>query len=235
MDERELVAYNQKVVSYVVLALAVAFFILAAGIYGAGEVRPQTLHSRAHILDAVQYDSLSKTWSFISLCNVIVFAGLFVASFLLLGGGEVERMVEEARIVNLILITLHLGIVSIVMLVHGNTIFGEQRWGSLGIGLVYGGTKYFSALLLMVCILFANPTFNDHQRGEGVWVAPATSIACIVLSLQHFAYSTQVRSYQVSVYAANSEENALAVLEAQAPGTVQMSGNFVRADDIGVQ
>ena len=232
MDERELLAYHQTVVSYVTLALALAFFVLSAGIYGTGEMLPQTLRgtsmhqSQDHVTAAAQFQAMSETWTFLSLCNIVIFVALFFAACILLGGDEAERMVEEARIINLITVLLCLSIVSVFMLIWGNGIFSEKRWGSLGVGMLYGGTKYFAALLLMVFILFANPTFDEREREEGVWVATATSFACLFLSMVYLAFSMRVRRYQVSIYDANSEQDD--VLDANTGMVHGTTGDFVR-------
>jgi len=241
MDERELLAYNQKVVSFVLLALSVAYFVLAAGIHGTGEMLPQTLRStsvrqtQAHMLAAAQYEGLSNAWSLLSLCNVVVYVGLFVATLLLfLGGEDVERMVEEARILNLLLVLLCLSVVSVFMLFRGNAIFGEKRWGSLGVGMVYGATKYFSALLLLVTVLFANLGLDDRDE-EGVWVTSATSLASLVLCVLHFAFAMRTRSYQKAIYDANAGvgEDVAVALEAHVLGPPP--GDFVRVDETGMR
>jgi len=237
MDERELEAYNQKVVSWVLFGLGMAHFIVAAGIYGAGEALPQTLHSgtneqtQAHLLVAGQFQALGQTWSVLSLSNIVVFIGLFIGTCLLFVGGEdVERMIEEARIVNLFIVLLHMGILTIVMLFKGNEIFSERRSGSLGIGIAYGGAKYFSGLLFIVCILFGNFSFDERQREEGVWVTTATSIASIILSVFHLMFSMNARSYQTSIYDANSELDNVEVMEAQNGIVHDATGPFVRVD-----
>jgi len=236
MDEREVVAYNQKIVSWVLLGLGVAYFIVAAGIYGAGEALPQTLHTtneqtQVHLLAAGRFQALGQTWSVLSLSNIIVFVGLFIATFLLFVGGEdVERMVEEARIVNLFIVLLHMGILTIVMLFKGNEIFSEQRSGSLGVGMAYGGAKYFSGLLFMVCILFGNFSFDEREREEGVWVTTATSIASIILSVLHLMFSMKARSYQTYIYDANAEHDNMEIVEAQNGIVHGATGPFVRVD-----
>ena len=159
---------------------------------------------------------------------------LFVAAILgLVSGENVERMVEEARLINLITVLLGVGIVSVFMLVYTKSIFNDKRGGGLGVGMLYGGTNYFSALLLLVCICFANLSFDERDREEGLWVSTATSVACLCLSVLHFAFSMCARRYQISIYDANSEQATK--LDAQTEMVHGMGGDFVRVDETGGQ
>ena len=228
LDARELSLYHEKVVAYVCLALALAFFCVSSCTYGwaralpttraSSTLEPTNVHDHAHIV--AQFDILSEGWTFISLCTIVIFISLSIASCLLLNDEDADRMREKARLINLIIINVWMVIVTIFMMVWGNEVFNIKKWSaSIGMGLLYGGTKYFSSLLLLVCILFANLSlFDDRERQEGVWVATATSLACLFLSLMHLMYSMKVRKYQISVLdlAANEEK---------------IGGDFVRVED----
>ena len=228
LDARELSLYHEKVVAYVCLALALAFFCVSSCIYGwaralpttraSSTLEPTNVHDHAHIV--AQFDILSEGWTFISLCTIVIFVALSLASCLLLNDEDADRMREKARLVNLIIINVWMVIVTIFMMVWGNEVFNIKKWSaSIGMGLLYGGTKYFSSLLLLMCILFANLSlFDDRERQEGVWVATATSLACFFLSFMHLMYSMKVRRYQVSVLDLVTNEE-------------KVGGDFVRVED----
>mmetsp|Transcript_18509 Transcript_18509/g.40065 ORF Transcript_18509/g.40065 Transcript_18509/m.40065 type:complete len:359 (+) Transcript_18509:219-1295(+) len=225
MDEKELLAYHQKVVSYVSLALALAFFVVSACIHGGASVLPETgngssvrrIQDHTHL--AVQFDRMSEMWTLLSLCTIVIFVALFISACILLGGEEAERMREEGQVINLITVLLWMIIVTTVIMTWGNEVFNVKSSGTLGMGMLYGGTKYFASLLFMVCILFANLTLDEKEREEGVWTASATSVACFVLSLFYLIFSMRTRKYQVSLIDSNSEK----------------SGDFVRVDESGMQ
>lgn len=238
MDEQELLVYHEKVVCYVALALGLAFLVVSAGIYSTSENLPLTvvgggIQTQAHLIAETQFHALGESWSLLSLCNIVVFLSLFIAALLSLGGEDIERMVEEARLINLITVLLSVGLVSTFMLWRGQSIFNDQRGDGLGVGMMYGGTKYFAALLLLVCICFANLFFDERQRDETLWVATATSLACFFLSLMHFAFSVRARRCQINIYEAHSEQATK--LDAQTEMVRELGGDFVRVDEPGRQ
>lgn len=238
MDERELLQYHEKVASWVCFSLGVVFFVVSAMIYSDGETLPLSMRSadvrptEAQMHAAVQYETLSGAWNFLSLSNVVVFASLLIGSVLLLMGGEgIERMVEEMRLVNLIMVLLSLGIISISMLIWGNQILSERKMNGLGVGMLYGGAKYFAALLMMVCLLFASPILDEREQREGIWIAPSTSFACLVLTVLHFAFSMKARSVVVAVY--DAENDPASVMDSQLGIGHSIGGDFVHIDESG--
>ena len=71
MDERELLEYHQKVVSYVCLAFAIAFFAISTCTYSWARAQPGSLvrstgndpyeqRNRAHL--SAQFEMLSEIW-----------------------------------------------------------------------------------------------------------------------------------------------------------------------------
>lgn len=232
MDERERVAYFQKVTSYVCLALAVLFYAVAACIHSGSKILPEPGHgssiqARACSHIKAQFDLLKDMWAFTSIASFVTFAGLFIAACILSGGEEADRMREEGRLVNLILILLCMTLITTLHLVLGSNVFTiEKGSDSLGMGLMYGSTKYFAALLLVVCILTANPTFDQRRREEGIWVNTATACASFILSLLHLIISMRTRQYQVSII--DVSEKNIAILDPN-------SGDFVRVEEGGLQ
>lgn len=242
MDERELLAYHQKVVSYVFLALSLAFFTVSACLYSGGQILPETGSSRSirriqeHANITFQFDHLSEMWSFLSLCTIVIFVALFVAACTIVGGEDAERMMEEGKVINLVIVLVWMIIVTITMLAWGNEVFSIRSTGSLGVGMLYGGTKYFASLLIMVCLLFANLSLDEGDREEeGSWAASATCITCLILSVFHLFFSLRTRNYQVSVIDSNSSAEQDTVLDPNSGMVHSTTGNFVRMDEPGMQ
>jgi len=180
MDERELLEYHQKVVSYVCLALTISFYAISTCTYSWARAQPGSLvrstsrndpyeqRNRAHL--SAQFEMLSEIWTFISLCTLVIFIGLSIASLVLLGSEDADRMREKARLINMIIINVWMVVVSLFMMFWGNEVFSVKRRGNLGMGMLYGGCKYFSSLLLLVCFLFASFSFDQREREESTWV-----------------------------------------------------------------
>jgi len=108
--------------------------------------------------------------TFISLCTLVIFIGLSIASLALLGSEDADRMREKARLINMIIINVWMVVVSLFMMFWGNEVFSVKRRGNLGMGMLYGGCKYFSSLLLLVCFLFASFSFDQRENEESTWV-----------------------------------------------------------------
>jgi len=179
MDERELLEYHQKVVSYVCLAFAIALYAISTCTYSWARAQPGSIvrstgngpyeqRNRAHL--SAQFEMLSEIWTFISLVTLVIFIALSVASLLLLGSEDADRMREKARLINMIIINVWMVVVSLFMMFWGNEVFSVKRRGNLGMGMLYGGCKYFSSLLLLVCFLFASFSFDQREREESTWV-----------------------------------------------------------------
>ena len=239
MDEQERLSYHQKVTAYVSLALSLLFYVVSACHYSGAKLLPESGHNRsiqqaqAHGKITAQFDILKDIWRFISLTSFVTCVTLFIAACVLSGGEEAERMKEEGRLINLILVLLCMVLIATVLLIWGMDVFTVERGAdSLGVGMMYGSTKYFSALLVMVCVLFANPTLDEREREETIWVATATSLACFFLSLMHLFVSMRTRQYQVAII--DASENAM-VLSASTRMVHSTSGDFVRVDERGMQ
>ena len=76
--------------------------------------------------------------------------------------------VEEGTLVNLIIVNIWVVIITVVLMALGQDVFQWKSSGSLSMGMLYGGTKYFTGLLLMICILSVHPTADEHDREEGM-------------------------------------------------------------------
>ena len=240
LDGRELLAYHQKVVAYVCLALAIAYFAISTMIYSGARMLPESSNANSirrvqdHAHVAVQFDLLSEFWTFLSLATIVVIVALFVASLLQLGGEEAERQKEEGKLINLTMILVWMIVDTIVLLTWGNEVFNVKKLGSLGMGILYGGTKYFAAMLLMVCVLFANLTFDERKREEeGTWVSTATSVACLVLSLIFGVFAMRARKYQVALI--DSSEDKVTVLNSRTGMVHGTTGDFVRIEEEDVR
>eukprot|EP00578_Thalassiosira_sp_NH16_P028797 CAMPEP_0181089714 /NCGR_PEP_ID=MMETSP1071-20121207/7450_1 /TAXON_ID=35127 /ORGANISM="Thalassiosira sp., Strain NH16" /LENGTH=381 /DNA_ID=CAMNT_0023171681 /DNA_START=87 /DNA_END=1232 /DNA_ORIENTATION=- len=236
MDEQQLLAYHEKIVSWVCLALGLAFFAVSACIKSGGELIPETLDESTvrriedHASVGMLYNRLRETWTLLSLCSIIVSVSLFVAACILFGGEDAQRMIEDGKLINLVIINLWMIIVNVVMMTWGSDVFHFKSSGSLGMGMLYGGTKL---LMLMICILFANLSFDERQREEGMWAASATSVACLLLSLFHLVFAMRARDYQVTLIDENSER--VTVLDGNTGMVNNTAGDFVRMDGTGMQ
>jgi hypothetical protein len=212
MDQRERIAYHQSVTAYVCFALSLLFYAVSVCIHNGAVILPEfgnnhtIQQAQAHGHITAQLEILKDSWKFTSLTSFIVSVSLFVAACVLSGGDEAQRMKEEGRLTNLILVLLCMVIIASLLVYWGMHVFTIERGlNSLGVGMMYGSTKYFAALLFMVCILFANPTLDEHKREENIWVATVTSWACFFLSLMHLFVSMRTRQYQVDLIDASED------------------------------
>merc|ERR1711933_429053 len=105
------------------------------------------------------------------------------------GGDEDERRREENEgTTNLILILMWMTILTGCFWIFGYKVFGTSKWkGTLGLGILSGGTMYFGLLLFVVFILYANISFEERRREDGPKAAVATSFSCLFLSLMYCA------------------------------------------------
>ncbi|KAL9182877.1 hypothetical protein ACHAXT_004156 [Thalassiosira profunda] len=245
MDDRERLAYHEKVVSYTSLALAFCFYLAALFIHGGAQAvpedgrlslrRPDLIdQSSAHRHVVGMFGSLRYFWMGLWLVTTIVFAGLFVGSCILSGGEGADRRREEGKIINLILITLLVILIAVILMMWGSEVFREQSTGSLGVGLLYGGTKYFAGLLFLLCVLTADPSNDERQREENGWVSTVAPFACLFLSLAHLVFSHQLRKCQVAMIEADMEQpvSIIEPKEGMVPGA---TGDFVRVEEPVVQ
>ena len=238
MDDRERIAYHSSVVGWVSFVLALVCTAVSVHVFGGatslpeeegrGRVMRQSQNS-AHVI--AQFSLLSEIWTFLSLCTVVVFVALFVAACLMSGGEEAERMREEGKLINLITVLLWMILVTAAMLAWGREVFNTKSLGSLGEGRLYGGAKYFAALLLMVCILFSNPSFDERGREEGVWVATAAAFSCFFLSLMYILFAYRARRYHIDVIDDARAEEASVSAEPKSGMIQSTTGDFVRVEE----
>lgn len=205
MDEEELLAYHQQVVSLASLILALALSALSVCIYTAGKKLPEMGHhdssnsedTHVHVKSAAHMELFSEMWKILSACTILIFSILFIVACALSLGGDAERMREEGSI-NLLVLLVWMILVTAGVMIVGRQILHEKKFGTLGVGLLSGGTLYYALLLFIVSILFANPTFGGPNDAGGP-AAAATSVACFFLSLMHLAFSLGTRKYQKSI------------------------------------
>lgn len=212
MDEEQRRLYDQKVVSYVSLALAILYSMIAFSVYCEGVAMPE-LHpedtspwQRQHELDvakaAVRLDMLSNIWMLLAPTTVLTFLVLLISASCSLIGEGGDRLRDEGDIFNLIAILAWLLITSIGLAVLGRNVLGRMSSdGTLGIGLLAGGGEYFSGLLLLVAILYFNP-LRDRGPEDGPIVAVATYFACFLLSSLHLGFSLWTKKFKRSISSA---------------------------------
>lgn len=207
-------ASRQKVVSFVSLVLALMFSALSVCIYYEGKklpVRFETGHdssgeTHVQIKSAAHMEILSQMWTLLSSCTLISFSGIFIIACVLSGIGENAERMREDGIINLIIVLLWMMVVTTGMMILGRKILNEKKLGSLGVGMLSGGTMYFAMLLFMVFLLYANLTSEEREEGEGFGPQTATSFACLFLSMLYLAFSLGAYRYQKSIIGAISAE-----------------------------
>ena len=74
--------------------------------------------------------------------------------------------------------------------------------GTLGMGMLSGGCLYYAALLFMVYILYANVSFQERAKDDGLGAATALGFAGFFLSFLHLAFFTGLYKYKASLLAA---------------------------------
>ena len=212
MDEEQRRLYDQKVVSFVSLALAILYSITSFSVYCEGVAMPELYPEdtspwqRQNELDvakgAVRLDMLSNIWKLLAPTTVLAFLVLLIsASFSLMGEGG-DRLREEGDIFNLIAVLAWLFVTSFGLAVLGHNVLGRKSSdGTLAIGLLAGGGEYFSGLLLLVAILYFNPLRN-RGPDDGPIAAVATSFACFLLSSLHLGFSLWTKKYKRSISSA---------------------------------
>eukprot|EP00804_Cyclotella_cryptica_P014183 CCRYP_005602-RA/>CCRYP_005602-RA protein AED:0.09 eAED:0.09 QI:1713/1/1/1/0.5/0.33/3/394/396 len=212
MDEEERRLYDQKVVAYVSLALAVLYSMISFSVYCEGVAMPE-LHpedtspwQRQNELDiakgAVRLDMLSNIWVLLAPTTVLTFLVLLIsASCSLLGEGG-DRLREEGDIFNLIAVLAWLFVTSFGLAILGRSVLGRMSSdGTLAIGLLAGGGEYFAGLLLLVAIMYFSP-LGDRGPDDAPIAAVATSFACLLLSSLHLGFSLWTKKYKRSISSA---------------------------------
>ena len=200
--------------SYVCLAFALLYFAMSTCTYGWARSQPgqlvssDSINAQNHAQLTVQLDLLSEIWKVLSLSTIVVFVALSIASLLMLGSEDADRMMKDNNLIGLIVVNCWMSVVALFMMFWGNETFVIKRGESLCMGMLYGGTKYYSALLLLICIMFANLSlFDERDRDdEKIWVSTATALACLVLSFVHFGFASKAREYQAKVHEATDKD-----------------------------
>jgi len=210
MDQEELLAYHQKVVSITSLILALALSATSVCIYTAGHKLPETTGHHhgstnngedAHavrVKSAAHTQLFSEIWNLLSACTLVVFSILFIVACVLSLGEDAERMREEGGI-NLLVVLLWMIGVTLCVTIAGRQILRDKTLGTLGVGLLSGGTLYYALLLFLVSTHFASVSFGGPNDGGGGPTAATTSFVCFFLSLVHLAFSLGVRNYRISI------------------------------------
>lgn len=212
MDADELLVYERKVIAACTFILGAVFTALSALLVHVGRQLPEAgqhnaTSNRANIQakGAGHMEILGDLWTILSLSTIAIFICLFLASIILSQGEEAERMREDGAILNLIMVLTWMAIISTGFLFLGRKILGpEKLGGTLGVGILTGGTMYFALALFNVFIMYVNPTFEERRKEDGAGSATATAAACFFLSLLHLAYSLGTYKYQSSIIAAIS-------------------------------
>ena len=200
--------------SYVCLAFALLYFAISTCTYGWARSQPgqlvssDSINAQNHAQLTVQFDLLSEIWKVLSLSTIVVFVALSIASLLMLGSEDADRMMKDNNLIGRIVVNCWMSVVALFMMFWGNETFVIKRGESLCMGMLYGGTKYYSALLFLICIMFANLSFDEGDRDEKIWVSTATALACLVLSFVHFGFASKAREYQAKVHEATDKDGS---------------------------
>ena len=183
------------------------FSALSVCIYYEGKklpVRFETGHdssgeTHVQIKSAAHMEILSQMWTLLSSCTLISFSGIFIIACVLSGIGENAERMREDGIINLIIVLLWMMVVTTGMMILGRKILNEKKLGSLGVGMLSGGTMYFAMLLFMVFLLYANLTSEEREEEVGFGPQSATSFACLFLSMLYLAFSLGAYRYLKSM------------------------------------
>mmetsp|Transcript_30440 Transcript_30440/g.55239 ORF Transcript_30440/g.55239 Transcript_30440/m.55239 type:complete len:343 (+) Transcript_30440:196-1224(+) len=211
-EEENDTASRQKVVSFVSLVLALVFSALSVCIYYEGKRLPacpdQDSNGEKHVQvkSAAHMEILSQMWTILSSCTLISFSGIFIIACVLSGIGEDAERMREDGIINLIIVLLWMIVVTTGIMILGRKILNEKKLGSLGVGMLSGGTMYFAMLLFMVFLLYANLTSEEREEEVGFGPQSATLFACLFLSMLYLAFSLGAYRYQKSIIGAISAE-----------------------------
>mmetsp|Transcript_2167 Transcript_2167/g.3348 ORF Transcript_2167/g.3348 Transcript_2167/m.3348 type:complete len:249 (-) Transcript_2167:119-865(-) len=209
MDEEELLAYHQNIVSTVSLVLACALLTLSACIFAAARQLTEMVHGtnadvHVRVRSAAHMEMFAAMWKLLSACTLVALCVLFMVAWVLSLGEEGEGRREEGG-ASLTVVLLWVIGVTIGMTVLGRKVLSDKVLGTLGAGMLLGGTMYYALLLFVVFLLFVGPEFGG-PGGEGGPVGTAVAVACFVLSMLYLAFSMGMHKYQKSMILGAQEE-----------------------------
>ena len=254
MNEEELLAYHKNIVStwtnvfgFVCTAMSIILYIAGEKLpesspdgnsdavgdaYSNGDAETATV---ARAKSEAYMEILTGMWKMLSTATLAIFSILFVAACILARldvDDDGRRREEDEGTTNLILILVGLVILSTCLWVLGHKVLGATKWkGTLGVGLLSGGTVYFGLLLFVVFVLFFNPSFEERRREDGPGATVATAFASLFFSLMYCSFGWGTIKYQSSFIdaagvVANSADVSVATVEVRESG----SGDFQRMD-----
>lgn len=240
IEAEYLLVHHRKVIAYVSFVLALAYSILSILLYDAGRKLPEARRSTSARVQgetreayvAGHMEILSELWSKLSKMTMAVIIVLFVLTIIASGAEKEERMFEQGGM-NLITVLLWLVVVASQVSLFGLKILGDAKLdGTLGVGMLSGGSEFFALLLFMVFLLYLNTTFGEDKKEEGDGTASATSFACLFLSLLYFTFSRMTYKYQRSIICSlpdyDDEDEAVDVRE---ENNGSAAGDFERMED----
>jgi len=242
MDEEELLAYHQKLVSTSSLVLAFVFWALSICIYTVGRKLPQTTGRQydnnkvsddderstasastyAGAKSAAHVELFSEMWKWISSCTIVVFSLLLVGSCIASLGEDGERRQEEAN-GNAIMVLPWMILLAAGLSILGHRILGESRaGGAFGVGALSSGTTYYALLLLVTCVLYFDV---EMRREDGAGLV--LSFACFFLSWMYLAFSRGMYRFRGSFLVGGIVgDNSAGLGE-----STRSAGDFRRMDD----
>jgi len=209
MDEEELLAYHQNIVSTVSLVLACALLTLSACIFAAARQLTEMVHGsndevHVRVRSAAHMEIFAAMWKLLSACTLVVLCVLFLVAWVLSLGEEGEGRREEGG-ASLTVVLLWVIGVTIGMTVLGRKVLSDKALGTLGAGMLLFGTVYYALLLFVVFLFFVSPEFGDPGE-EGGPAGTAVAVACFFLSMLHVAFSMGMHKYQKSMILGAQEE-----------------------------
>lgn len=204
MDEEELLAYHQKRVSTVSLVLALVLSALSAVVFAVGRKLPEPgrddIEAHARVRSAAHTELLSEIWKLLSSVTASVLWILFCVACLLSLGEEGERRREEQG-GDVVFVLLWSIVVTLGMTALGRKVLDQKALGTLGAGLLSGGTAYYAMLLFATCIPFADPELGGRGGAGG-----GAAVACFFLGLMHLLFSLGVWRYRESIMSGARED-----------------------------
>ena len=166
IDGEELLAKHRKVTSALCMVLAIMYFaVTGLTIYAGKQIPPES--SQTSSSDQVfvhkshaYVEILTGLWKILSSVTVAISFILFIASCAISSGEEGERLREEGTVINLIMVSLWLSVVSYSVHYVSRKIWEGKSQGVLGVGALHGCCIFMALLLLQTYFMWAVSIFD---------------------------------------------------------------------------